>query len=152
MPSHDGANIVLVNLGATKSFSYENARVLGTLLINNLFLSAYGRDEKMARRRPFTLYVDEAYDFLSGDVEWILDNCRKFGLHAVLAHQRIGQLKERSEGIYNAVMTIPTKIVLGGLSDDDAAVMAREIMRGDIDLKAPKHTITMPVVVDDVSF
>lgn len=149
----DNGEIVLVNLGARAAFSYENARVLGTLLINDLFLTALGRDEKTALRRPFTLYVDEAYDFLSGDVERILDQTRKFGLHAVLAHQRIGQLKQRGEGVYNAVMGgTQTKIVLGGLSDDDAAIMAREIMRGDIDLTKPKPGITMPVVVDEIPF
>jgi hypothetical protein len=147
----DNREVVLVNLGARNAFSYENARVLGTLLINDLFLTALGRDERVARERPFTLYVDEAYDFLSGDIERILDQTRKFGLHAVLAHQRIGQLKERGEGIYNAVMGgTQTKVVLGGLSDDDAAIMAREIMRGDIDLERPK--ITMPVVVNEVPF
>lgn len=147
----NNSEIVLVNLGARNAFSYENARVLGTLLINDLFLTALGRDERVAKRRPFTLYIDEAYDFLSGDIERILDQTRKFGLHAVLAHQRIGQLKERGESIYNAVMGgTQTKIVLGGLSDDDAAVMAREVMRGDIDLERPK--VTMPVVVDEVPF
>jgi hypothetical protein len=148
----DKSEIVLVNLGARHAFSYENARVLGTLLINDLFLTALGRDEKTAQRRPFTLYVDEAYDFLSGDVERILDQTRKFGLHAVLAHQRIGQLKERGEGVYNAVMGgTQTKIVFGGLSDDDAAIMAREIMRGDIDLEKPK-SMTASVVVGEEPF
>jgi hypothetical protein len=149
----DNGEIVIVNLGARQAFSYENARVLGTLLINDLFLTALGRDERMARSRPFTLFIDEAYDFLSWDIERILDQTRKFGLHAVLAHQRIGQLKERGEGVYNAVMGgTQTKIVLGGLSDDDAAVMAREIMRGDIDLERPKRGITTPVVVGEEPF
>lgn len=149
----DKSEVVLVNLGARNAFSYENARVLGSLLINDLFLTALGRDEKTAQQHPFTLYLDEAYDFLSGDVERILDQTRKFGLHAVLAHQRIGQLKDRGEGIYNAVMGgTQTKIVLGGLSDDDAGIMAREIMRGDIDLSTPKPGMTAPVVVGDEPF
>ncbi len=83
----------------------------------------------------------------------ILDQTRKFGLQAVLAHQRIGQLKERGEGIYNAVMgSTQTKIVLGGLADDDAAIMAREMMRGEFNLTKPKPGITMPVVTDEVPF
>jgi hypothetical protein len=146
----DRGEVVLVNLGARSAFSYENGRVLGTLLINDLFLTALGRDQVIAKRRPFTLYVDEAYDFLSGDIERILDQTRKFGLHAVLAHQRIGQLRERGEGIYNAVMGgTQTKIVFGGLSDDDAGIMAREIMRGDVNLETPK-SMTAPVVVGEV--
>jgi len=146
----DNGEMVIVNLGARHAFSYENARVLGTLLINDLFLTALGRDEKVAKKRPFTLYVDECYDFLTSDVERILDQTRKFGLHAVLAHQRIGQLRERGEGVYNAVMGgTQTKIVLGGLSDEDADVMAKEIMRGDLDLELPKTGLDMPVVVGE---
>jgi len=149
----DRGEIVIVNLGARQAFSYSNARLLGMLLINDLFLTALGRDKKTALARPFTLYLDEAYDFLSWDIERILDQTRKFGLHAVLAHQRIGQLKERGEGIYSAVMGgTQTKIVLGGLSDDDAAIMAREIMRGDIDLERPKRGITAPVVIGEEPF
>ncbi|HEY4942364.1 MAG TPA: TraM recognition domain-containing protein [Rhizomicrobium sp.] len=146
----DNGEIVLVDLGASQAFSRESASLLGGLLINDLFLSALGRDVEVAKRRPFTLYVDEAYQYLSGDVERILDETRKYGLHAVLAHQRLGQLRSKGEAIYNAVMGCThTKIVLGGLSDDDASIMAKEIMRGDIDLSVPKSGLTMPVVVGE---
>ncbi|MEI9932659.1 MAG: type IV secretory system conjugative DNA transfer family protein [Rhizomicrobium sp.] len=149
----DEGEIVIVNLGSRHAFSYENARVLGTLLINDLFLTALSRDEAIAAKRPFTLYLDEAYDFLSPDIERILDQTRKFGLHAVLAHQRIGQIKARGEGVYNAVMGgTQTKIVLGGLGDDDASIMAREIMRGDVELATPKPGLTMPVVIGEEPF
>ncbi|HEY4941879.1 MAG TPA: type IV secretion system DNA-binding domain-containing protein [Rhizomicrobium sp.] len=147
----DAGDIVIVDLGARGAISYENARLVGALIINDLFLSALGRDERTAKCRPFTLYIDEAYDFLSGDVERILDQARKFGLHAVLAHQRIGQLKERGEGVFNAVMgNTHTKIVFGGLSDDDAEVMAREILRSEVDLERPKSSLDKPVVVEEV--
>jgi hypothetical protein len=147
----DAGEIVIVDLGARGSISYENARLVGALIINDLFLKALGRDERTAKRRPFTLYIDEAYDFLSGDVERILDQARKFGLHAVLAHQRIGQLKERGEGVFNAVMgNTHTKIVFGGLSDDDAEVMAREILRSEIELERPKRSLDKPVTVEEV--
>jgi hypothetical protein len=149
----DNDEIVIVNLGARSAFSYENARVFGTMLINDMFLTALGREERAAARHPFTLYVDEAYDFLSGDIERMLDQTRKFGLHAVLAHQRVGQLKARGQAIYDAVMGgTQTKIVFKLVSDDDAAIMARQVMRGDIDLERPKKAFTMPVVVDEVPF
>lgn len=149
----DAGDIVLVNLGSRATFSYENARVVGSLIINDLFLTALGRDTRVAKRKPFTLYIDEAHDFLSNDVERILDQTRKFGLHAVLAHQRLGQLKERGEGVYNAVMTnARTKIVFGGLADDDAGVMAREILRSEVNLEVPKHILDKPVVVDEIPY
>ncbi len=145
----DQSEIVIVNLGARNAFSYENARLLGTLLINDLFLTALGRSEAVAKRHPFSLYIDEAYDFLTGDIERILDQTRKFGLHAVLVHHRLGQLRDRGVGIYNAVMSISNKIVFGGLSDEDAGLLAKEVLRRDIDLAERRHTITMPVVVGE---
>lgn len=149
----DAGDIVLVNLGSRATFSYENARVVGSLIINDLFLTALGRDMRVAKRKPFTLYIDEAHDFLSNDVERILDQTRKFGLHAVLAHQRLGQLKERGEGVYNAVMTnARTKIVFGGLADEDAGVMAREILRSEVNLETPKHVLDKPVVIEETPY
>ncbi len=150
----DNDEIVIVNLGARNAFSYENARVFGTMLINDMFLTALARDEQVAKRHPFTLYIDEATDFLSGDIPRILDQTRKFGLHAVLAHQRVGQLKERGgQAMHDAVMGgTQTKVVFKLESDDDAAIMARQVMRGDIDLERPKKGSMMPVVIDEVPF
>ena len=146
----DEGDIVIVNLGLRGGFSREDARVVGALVINDLFLTALGRDEATARRHPFTLYVDEAHDFLSGDVEGLLDRTRSLGLHAVLAHQRLGQLTSRGENIYSAVMgSTRTKVVFGGLQDDDAAVMARELMRDEIDLQEAKPILDRRVVVGD---
>jgi hypothetical protein len=83
----------------------------------------------------------------------MLDQTRKFGLHLVLAHHRLGQLRDRSEAIYNGVMGGgQTKIVFGGLEDDDAEIMARQIMRDSFNLERPKHVLDKPIVVDEVPF
>ena len=83
----------------------------------------------------------------------MLDQTRKFGLHLVLAHQRLGQLKDRSEAIYNGIMAGgQTKIVFGGLTDEDAGIMAREVLRNSFNLEQPKHILDKPIVVDEVPF
>jgi len=149
----DAGEIVIVNLAPKGVLSADNGRLLGTLLTSELFLQAVRRDEATARRRPFTLYIDECYDYLTSDIERMLDQTRKFGLHLVLSHQRLGQLRDRSEAIYNGVMAGgQTKIVFGGLTDDDAAIMAREVMRTSFNLEQPKHVLDKPVVVDEVPF
>lgn len=149
----DNGEILIVNLAPHISLSSDNARLLGTLLTSELFLLALARDPDMARKRPFYLYIDECYDYLTGDIERMLDQTRKFGLHLVLAHQRLGQLRDRSESIYNGVMGGgQTKIVFGGLEDDDAEIMARQIMRDSFKLERPKHSLDKPVVVDEVPF
>lgn len=149
----DNGEIVIVNLASKGTLSADNGRLLGTLLTSELFLQAVRRDEAMARSRPFTLYIDECYDYLTSDVERMLDQTRKFGLHLVLAHQRLGQLRDRSEAIYNGVMAGgQTKIVFGGLTDDDAEILAREVLRTSFNLEQPKHILDKPVVVDEVAF
>jgi hypothetical protein len=149
----DQGEIVIVNLAEKGALTPDNARLIGTLLTSELFLQARRRDEAIARRKPFTLYIDECYDYLTASVVKMLDQTRKFGLHAVLGHQRLGQLSQRSPDIYNGVMAGgQTKLVFGGLMDGDAEILAREVFRNSIDLERPKHILDKPVVVDEVPF
>lgn len=149
----DDGDILIVNLIPRGAASHENARLLGALILSELRFCAMGRDPETARRRPFALYVDECYDYLTGDVEHMLDETRKFGLHLVLAHQRLGQLQARSPAIFNGVMAGgQTKIVFGGMTDDDAEFMAREVYRSTFNLERPKHVLDKPVVVDEVPY
>ena len=144
----DDGEIVLINLAPSNDLSADNARVLGTLIVSELFLKCFGRPEGA---RAFYLYIDEAYRFLTKDIENILDQARKFGLHLILAHQRLGQLKEAGESIYNAVMTgAQTKIVFGGLEVADARLMAENIFIGEFDLQTAKERFNKPTVVGHV--
>ena len=132
----DNGDIVLVNLAPTSTLSFDNARLLGTLITNDLFVGALGRDRKSAEEHPFYLYIDECYDYLTNDVEKMLDQTRKFGLHLILSHQRLGQLKNAGEGVYNAVMSgAQTKVVFGGLEKSDADELAANIFLGELDLE-----------------
>jgi hypothetical protein len=97
---------------------------------------------------PVYLYIDEAHRFLSQDVANILDQARKFGLHLILATQHLGHLRDRGEHIYRSVMAnTRTKIIFGGLDDEDASLIARNIYRGSWDLSRPKHRFDRPTVV-----
>lgn len=149
----DEGDVVIVNLVPRGPLSQENARLLGALMTSELRLAALSRDPATAQARPFSLYIDECYDYLTGDVETMLDQTRKFGLHVILAHQRLGQLRGRSESIYNGVMAGgQTKIVFGGMTDEDAEVMAKEVFRSSFNLERPKHILDKPVVVDEVPY
>jgi hypothetical protein len=149
----DEGEIVIVNLKEGGAISSEDGQLLGTLLTSELFLLAKSRGPAIAQRRPFTLYVDECYDFLTSDIEKMLDQTRKFGLHVVLSHQRLEQLRQRSNAIYNGVMAgAQTKVVFGGMGDEDADCMVREIFRGTFNLERPKHVLDRLTVVDEVPF
>ncbi|MFC1613285.1 type IV secretion system DNA-binding domain-containing protein [Patescibacteria group bacterium] len=137
--------ILLVNLAASDRISDDNARLLGTLIVNDLFLKAKGRSKEA---RPFYLYIDECARYINEDIGRILDECRKFGLHLILAHQHLAQLKKAGEDIYHAIMTdAKTKVIFGGLNIDDAKILAEQVFLGELDLEEAKESLNKPVVI-----
>jgi hypothetical protein len=139
----DGA-VVLVNLASRGRISDFNARTLGTLITNDIFLKANDRPEGS---RPFYLYIDECGYYLNESIKRILDESRKRGLHLILANQHLSQLKEAGDTVYKAVMTdAQTKVVFGGLGSEDAETMVKEVFL-DLELEEPKKSLTRRVAV-----
>jgi hypothetical protein len=137
--------VLLVNLSSGRSVSSDNARLLGTLLVNDLFMTA---TERPPKSNPFYLYIDECSLFINEDIGRILDEGRKFGLHLILAHQHLAQLKKAGEDIYHSVMTdAKTKVVFGGLSPEDAKILAELMFLEEIDIDEYKHSLDKPTVV-----
>ncbi len=144
----EAGDIILVNL-QPRLISSDNARLIGTLLTNTLFNRALRRQKRDATRRPFYLYIDECYRFLTEDIEAMLDQTRKFGLHVVLVHQHLGQLRKYGDHVFDAVMTnARTKVVFGGLADGDAELLAKQLLRQKFDYNRVKTLLDKPAVVD----
>ena len=144
----EAGDIILVNL-QPRLISSDNARLIGTLLTNTLFNRALRRQKREATRRPFYLYIDECYRFLTDDIEAMLDQTRKFGLHVVLVHQHLGQLRKYGDHVFDAVMTnARTKVVFGGLADGDAELLAKQLLREKFDYNRTKPILDKPVAVD----
>ena len=141
----DNGDILLFNLSRTGGkLTYEDQQTLGRLVLNNLVARAYERDTITAR--PFYLYVDEVQNFLSGDVPEILSSMRKFGLHLIMAHQYLEQLRDAGDLVFNGVMgTANNKVVFKLSYPDDAAIMAERVFAGAYNYKNPKDY--RPVVV-----
>ena len=143
----DEGHIVLVNL-KPKKISSRNARVIGTLLTNALFATAVRRGRRESEERPFYLYIDECYNFITSDIEAMLDQTRKFGLHVILAHQHLAQLRKHGEHVFNAVMTnAQTKVIFGGLSETDGEFLAKEVLRETFNYNQSKELLEKPTVV-----
>ncbi len=141
----DGGHIILVNLASRGRLSDDNARLLGALMVNDLFLKARRRGQNS---RSFYLYLDECSLFVNEDIARILDEAGKFGLHLILAHQHLNQLKAAGEKVYSAVMTnAQTKVIFGGLSVEDAEIMAQTVYMGEYDLEEKKGRYDAPRVV-----
>ena len=140
----DEGAIILVKLGGS-ALSLDAGRLLGALLLSDLFLRAIARP---AGSRPFRVYVDECHRFLNDDVARILNEGRKFGLHLVLAHQNLGQLREAGESVFRAVFGMAKqKVVFGGLDPEDAELFARSVFVGEFDYEAVKPRFNKPTVV-----
>jgi hypothetical protein len=138
----EDGDIFLVNLSAgNRALSQERQRLIGSLLVNDFFLNGQMRPEDS---RPFYLYIDECHRFLTKDIEAILVESRKRGIHATLAHQNLGQLRAAGERIYSAVMgSAQTKVVFGMEDMNEARTMAENVFAHpeDIDLEEPKESL-----------
>jgi hypothetical protein len=132
----DEGKYLLANLGSISA--PETQRLIGALLMNGLFHAAKRRSSR--RRRDWFLICDEFGEFATRDFANSLDQLRKFGLHMVLAHQRLRQLEREDEDVLSAVMTnAKIKVVFGGLERPEAERMARELFTGDVHGDRLKH-------------
>ena len=130
----DRGQILLVNLQPSPFFSREQARLVGTLLIDEMW-SILDQRKRVGQRKvkPFFLVIDEFQKYLTPDVSDMLDEGAKRGLHLMLFHQRLDQLRERDPEAYNAVTTnARIKLVFGGLNREDARTMAEQMFPGQI--------------------
>ncbi len=79
--------------------------------------------------RPFTLILDEFGDYTSADFARVLTAARKFGLRCVFSHQHMGQmlLDQNDRTLFDAVLAIPNKVIFGGLPQDQAELLAKQV-------------------------
>lgn len=120
----------LSGLGSTQAES-----LIGAMLVNGLYHAAKRRPEPA--RTLSVLAIDEFPQFVSSDLARCLDQFRKFGVHLILAHQRLAQLSDDMQSALNACAKI--KVVFGGLSRGDAEVLAPELFSGEVRGDRIKH-------------
>jgi len=139
----ESGKILLVNLQPSDRLSDEQSRLIGTLLLNEIWEVGMRRQPDSYAKAPksFYLIIDEFHKFLTPDIPDMLDQGAKYGIHLMLFHQRLDQLRARDPEAYSAVMAIRTKLVFGSLSRDDATAMVKEIYPGQVDLKKIKLVI-----------
>ena len=136
---NDG-KILLVNLARQTTMGEGNQHLIGTLIVNELLSAAFAREE--GKRRPFFFCIDEFQHFASKDICEILDGGRKFGLHLILAHQHLNQLRAKEPEVYYSTMTnARTKVVFGGMMDEDLQILASELFTGELDPDEVKDEI-----------
>ncbi len=132
--------ILLVNLARQNVISEDNQHLLGTLLVNELITAAFARSPK--ERQECFLAIDEFSRFVTKDACEILDGGRKYKLHLILAHQHLQQLKQKDPEVYYSTLTnARTKIVFGGLNDEDVDLISKELFTGEFNPDQVKDEI-----------
>lgn len=135
-----GRKIVLVNLAKQNTIPEDYQHLLGTLLVNEIVTAAFARPQ--GKRPPFFLAIDEFAHFVTKDMCEILDGGRKFGLHLILAHQHLAQLREKDPEVYYSTLgNARLKTVFGGLVEEDLEVMGKELFVGELDPNEVKDEI-----------
>jgi hypothetical protein len=115
----DHSKILLIKL----SPQFEEAsRLIGTVLIGKLLMTAFSRaDTPEDRRQPFNLYVDEVQRFQSSDLATFISEARKFRISTVSSNQLLTQLFEQNRASALASGTI----ICFRVSGDDSRVLSR---------------------------
>jgi len=144
----ENQKILLCNLSQRGMLDKSDADMLGVLLLNEMFSYSLKRDEEEAKDKPFFLIIDEFQNFISPDLASMLDQCRKFGLHLVLSHQRLGQLKEKDPDLYEAVMGNARTKVIFSVTYKDADIIEKEVFAGEHNLKELKDELYRTAVLD----
>jgi hypothetical protein len=127
---------LFVNMQQSQTFSETSSRILGTLLVNEIWGIMRQRSRHDAQRLPkFYLIIDEFQNFITPDIQAMLDQAAKYGLHLLLFHQHLGQL---SNDLKNSLTACHTRFVFGGITDQDARAMFAGSYYDSTDLqKAP---------------
>jgi hypothetical protein len=135
-----GRKILLVNLAKQNTIPEDYQHLIGTLIVNEILTAAFAR--RPEERTPFYLFIDEFQHFVTKDMCEILDGGRKFGLHLVLAHQHLNQLKLKDpEVYYSTLANARIKAIFGGLIDEDLEVVANELYVGELNPDEVKDEI-----------
>ena len=139
----DAGHIILCNLSGGARVYERDADLLGRLLTRALFFHAKRR---RAPERPFYVYLDECHRYLSGDLENILAEARKYGVATVLAHQWLSQLAVESDNLLAAVLNATNlKVVFRVKDPKEAEELALAVV--PLDLEVPVTALIKPTVV-----
>jgi TraM recognition site of TraD and TraG len=134
----DEGAVILVNIHPSEDLTEQNMRLLGSFLVSSFIHHGFRRDPKTAR--PFTLYLDEFYNFVPPDLGQALPQLRKFNVRFVLAHQLLSQLRKEDAHILDEILgCVKARVVFGGLQHADALMLAPEMFAGQTDYAEPKY-------------
>lgn len=135
--------LFLVNLELYRPLLPDDVKLLGRLLINDILAHVFARGP--GQRSPVYLILDEVQTFATHDLCAVLDLGRELGLHCILAHQYLEQLRDEDGTglLYHSVMkSARSRMVFGGLSVEELNVLVPELFLDQYDDMQIKNELT----------
>lgn len=126
--------VVLVSLRDTPFFSGDQARAVANLMIYDTMVTAMLTPQE--RRKPVTLMIDEAAEYVTPDLATMLRRGRKYLLSLVLAAQSLQSFRKENADYRPLVLGMPgTVISMNQRYPDDLDLLARVLFTGRLDFK-----------------
>ena len=127
----ENRKVLLVNLQPSIHLTDDGARFLGALLISRFLKIAPSRKDAA---EPFYFYIDQCQNFFSPELDSLLEEGRKSGLHLILAHPTLPQgVSEYFEPGFNSIVrNTRIKAVFGDLPREYAASFGENHFHLDI--------------------
>lgn len=133
--------LILVNLDPEGLYGQEHQRLLGTIIINEITY-AISRLRNAGWRGVHYLYIDEAGDYATSKLSYILDKKRKSGLRLTLSHQRFDQFSDKdvSSAVYGGTKI---KVLFNTASREDRDKMIRMMYGGELSDREISYALSM---------
>lgn len=131
----DGGKTIVVNC-AKGRLGAQAAEAFGRFMVALVQGIALGRG---GERKPIDLVIDECQNFLGEDIETIITEARKFGLHLILAQQVAGH--GMSPQLQRLILGNSAVKLMGKGGAHNTSLMARE-MNADLSELLPLQTGT----------
>lgn len=142
--------IILMRFARYQPVLPDTLKLLGRMFFNDLLAHIYkGYGEgKFSEKKPCYVMCDEVQNFATKQVCDALDEGRGIGFHTILAHQHLKQLSLEDKDGYlrESVMTdARTKVLFGGLNDEDQDAFATILLKRHYDPLAVKYIQKNPI-------
>ena len=133
--------LILVNLDPEGMWGVESPeqRLLGTVVINEITYAIH-RLRVNGWSGKHYLYIDEAGDYATPKLSFILDKKRKSGLRLTLSHQGFDQFKDR-EVLAAVYRGTKIKVLFNTASREDRDKMIRMMYGGDLTDREVSYTL-----------
>lgn len=117
-------NKIIIFKFSKDRMSKDRITFLGGIAMKLLIVGAFARDKSMWNI-PFTVWIDEAQNFINESIKDVLYELRKYGIGLILMHQELEQMKE-VPGLINAIYNNVGTSITFTVGDMDAPFFANK--------------------------